>query len=93
MARDGDRVPPPDGPLRLARWLRRTGGAPALSGRDPFGHILYLRHEHPQVYADAALLLEPADWIGLKLTVRAATTAVTATLHWLTDTRDLHRIR
>jgi xylulokinase len=81
------------GPLRLARWLRRTGGAPALSGRDPFGHILYLRHERPQVYADAALLLEPADWLGLKLTGRAATTAVTATLHWLTDTRDLHRIR
>jgi xylulokinase len=81
------------GPLRLLRWLRRTGGAPALSGRDPFGHILYLRHERPQVYADAALLLEPADWLGLRLTGRAATTAVTATLHWLTDTRDLDRIR
>jgi xylulokinase len=80
------------GPLRLARWLRRTGGAPALSGRDPFGHILYLRHVRPEVYADAALLLEPADWLGLRLTGRAATTAVTATLHWLTDTRDLHRI-
>jgi xylulokinase len=81
------------GPLRLARWLRRTGGAPALSGRDPFGHILYLRHERPGVYEDAALLLEPADWLGLRLTGRAATTAVTATLHWLTDTRNLHRIR
>ena len=44
------------GPLRLLRWLRRTGGAPALSGRDPFGHILFLAHERPQVYADAALL-------------------------------------
>ncbi|MFL5903208.1 MAG: FGGY-family carbohydrate kinase, partial [Solirubrobacteraceae bacterium] len=80
------------GPLRLARWLRRTGGAPALSGRDPFGHILFLRHVRPEVYADAALLLEPADWLGLRLTGRAATTAVTATLHWLTDTRDLQRI-
>jgi xylulokinase len=81
------------GPLNLVRWLRRTGGAPALSGRDPFGHILYLKHEHPQVYADAALLLEPADWLGLKLTGRAATTGVTATLHWITDTRDLGAIR
>ena len=81
------------GPLRLARWLRRTGGAPALSGRDPFGHILWLRHERPEVYDAAAVLLEPADWLGLCLTGRAATTAVTATLHWLTDTRDLHRIR
>jgi xylulokinase len=81
------------GPLHLARWLRRTGGAPALSGRDPFGHILFLKHEHPQVYADAALLLEPADWLGLKLSGRAATTGVTATLHWLTNTRDLDAIR
>jgi xylulokinase len=81
------------GPLRLLRWLRRTGGAPALSGRDPFGHILYLKHERPQVYAGAALLLEPADWLGLKLTGRAATTGVTATLHWLTNTRDLDAIR
>jgi xylulokinase len=80
------------GPVRLARWLRRTGGAPALSGRDPFGHILYLRHARPEIYAGAALLLEPADWLGLRLTGRAATTAVTATLHWLTDTRDLRRI-
>ena len=69
------------------------GGAPALSGRDPFGHILWLRHERPEVYDAAAVLLEPADWLGLCLTGRAATTAVTATLHWLTDTRDLHRIR
>jgi xylulokinase len=81
------------GPLRLARWLRRTGGAPALSGRDPFGHILWLRHQRPEVYDAAAVLLEPADWLGLCLTGRAATTAVTATLHWLTNTRDLHRIR
>jgi xylulokinase len=80
------------GPLRLARWLRRTGGAPALSGRDPFGHLLYLRHKRAQVYADADLVLEPADWLGLKLTGRAATTAVTATLHWCTNTRDLDAI-
>ncbi len=27
-------------PLKVARWLRLTGGAPSLSGRDPLGHIL-----------------------------------------------------
>ena len=81
------------GPLRLLRWMRRTGGAPALSGRDAFGHILFLKHERPETYADADLLLEPADFIGLRLTGVAATSGVTATLGWVTDTRDLDAIR
>ena len=31
------------GPLALWRWLRLTGGAPALSGKDSAGHIAYLK--------------------------------------------------
>jgi xylulokinase len=80
------------GPLRAAAWLRITGGAPSLSGRDALGHLLWLRAERPQLYAAAARFLEPVDWIGLKLTGRAATTAVTATLHWVTDTRRIERV-
>jgi len=80
-------------PRKLARWVRRTGGAPALSGRDPLGHILWLRAERPDVYRDAAHLLEPVDWLGAKLTGRVATTGVTASLHWITDTRDPRVIR
>lgn len=81
------------GPLRLARWIRLTGGAPSLSGRDPLGHILYLRDERPEIYAAAATFLEPVDWLNFKLTGRAACSADTATLHWLTDTRDLGNVR
>ena len=33
------------------------------------------------------------DWLGFKLSGRPATTAVTATLHWVTDTRDAARVR
>jgi xylulokinase len=80
-------------PRKLARWLRRTGGAPSLAGRDPLGHILWLRAERPEMYAAARCFLEPVDWLGYKLTGRAATTAVTATLHWVTDTRDANNIR
>jgi xylulokinase len=80
-------------PRKLARWVRRTGGAPALSGRDPFGHILWLRAERPDVYRRAAHLLEPVDWLGARLTGRIATTGVTATLHWITDARDPRAIR
>jgi xylulokinase len=80
-------------PRKLARWIRRTGGAPSLSGRDPFGHILWLRATRPELYAASACFLEPIDWLGHRLTGRLATTGVTATMHWITDTRDPHRIR
>jgi xylulokinase len=75
-------------PRKLARWVRRTGGAPALSGRDPFGHIQWLRVERPDVFRAADRFLEPVDWLGFKLSGRAVTTATTATLHWVPDTRD-----
>jgi xylulokinase len=29
-------------PIKLVRWLRLTGGAPSLSGKDSFGHQLYV---------------------------------------------------
>jgi xylulokinase len=80
-------------PRKLARWLRLTGGAPSLSGRDWLGHVLWLRAERPEVYRAAARLLEPVDWLGMRLTGRAAASWVTATLHWLTDTRDIDRVR
>ncbi|HEY6780709.1 MAG TPA: FGGY-family carbohydrate kinase, partial [Thermoleophilaceae bacterium] len=65
---------------------------PSLSGRDPLGHILFLKHERPELYARTAVFLEPVDWLGLKLTGRAAATSASATLHWVTDTRDLSRL-
>jgi xylulokinase len=80
-------------PRKLARWIRRTGGAPSLSGRDPLGHILWLRAARPELYAASAYFLEPIDWLGYRLTDRVATTGVTATMHWVTDTRDPRRIR
>ena len=79
-------------PRKLARWVRRTGGAPTLSGRDSLGHILWLRAERPAIYGAATTFLEPVDWLGLKLTGRTATNGVTATLHWVTDTRDATRV-
>jgi xylulokinase len=80
-------------PRKLALWLRRTGGAPSLAGRDPLGHILWLRAERRELHAAARVFLEPIDWLGYKLSGRIATTAPTATLHWVTDTRDVTNIR
>jgi xylulokinase len=75
-------------PRKLARWIRLTGGAPSGSGKDPIAHILFLRHEHPEVYAAADVFLEPKDYLNLRLTGRAAASFDSIALHWLTDNRD-----
>jgi xylulokinase len=78
---------------KLARWIRRTGGAPGHSGKDPIAHILFVREELPEVYERTHKFLEPRDWINLRLTGRMATSFDAVTLHWVADTRDIHDVR
>jgi xylulokinase len=77
---------------KLARWVRRTGGIPSLSGKDPVGHIHFLRQQRPAVYADAAVFLEPVDYLNLRLTGLARASHDSITLHWVTDNRDINAI-
>ena len=77
---------------KLRRWIRLTGGAPVLGGVDGFGHALYLKHEQPEVYAAADKLLEPADYLNLRMTGVAAASFGTIYPYWLTDNRDPRRI-
>jgi xylulokinase len=79
-------------PFKLMKWLRLTGGIPTHSGKDPIAHILFLRHEHPDVYARTYKFLEPKDYINLKLTGKFAASFDSITLHWVTDNRDLARV-
>ena len=76
------------GPLRVRRWISRTGGAPSGSGKDPIAHILYLRNEQPDVYRNAAKFLEPKDYLNLRLTSRTVASYDSIALHWLTDNRN-----
>jgi xylulokinase len=73
-------------------WVRLTGGAPSLSGKDPLGHILYLQSEHPDVYRATWKFLEPKDWLNLRLSGRCVSSYDAITLHWVTDNRDLSRV-
>jgi len=79
-------------PRKLRNWIKLTGGAPALSGKDPIAHILWFRREHPDVARNTWKYLEPKDWLNLKLTGRCAATYDSIVLHWITDNRDLARI-
>ncbi|HTU36692.1 MAG TPA: FGGY-family carbohydrate kinase [Acidimicrobiales bacterium] len=73
---------------KLARWVRKTGGIPSLSGKDPVGHIHFLRSRRPEVYASAAVFLEPVDYLNLRLTGLARASHDSITMHWVTDNRD-----
>ena len=77
---------------KLAKWVRRTGGIPSLSGKDPVGHIHFLRQQRPEVYAAAAVFLEPVDYLGLRLTGLARASHDSITLHWVTDNRDINAV-
>ena len=79
-------------PSKLARWVRKTGGIPSLSGKDPVGHIHFLRAQRPEVYAATAVFLEPVDYLGLRLTGLARASHDSITLHWVTDNRSIGAI-
>jgi xylulokinase len=80
------------GASKLTKWVRKTGGIPTLSGKDPVGHIHFLRQERPDVYAATAVFLEPVDFLGLRLTGLARASHDSITLHWVTDNRDINAI-
>jgi xylulokinase len=79
-------------PLKLWRWIRLTGGAPSLSGKDPAGHIAFLRQARPEIVARTYKFLNALDYIHLRLTGRFAATADSILTTWVTDNRDAGRI-
>lgn len=89
-----------DGPLKIEgyalrkmiRWLRLTGGAPGHSGKGPLGHILYIKHQRPEIYQATYKFLEPMDYLNLRLTGKFAASYDSIALHWVTDNRDIDRV-
>jgi xylulokinase len=78
---------------RLARWLRMTGGVPTHSGADALAHILFIKHERPDVYRRTYKFLEPMDYINMRLTGRAVASYGTIFPVLLTDNRDPSAVR
>jgi xylulokinase len=79
-------------PRKILKWIRTTGGAPGLSGKDPTAHILFIREEHPDVYRDAATFLEPVDYLNLRLTGRTCASFDSIAVHWVTDNRQIDQV-
>ncbi|MBD3255509.1 MAG: xylulose kinase [Candidatus Lokiarchaeota archaeon] len=78
--------------FKILKWLKLTGGAPALSGKGPIGHILWLKNERPEIVKKTYKYLEPQDFINLKLTGKFAASIASIQLHWVTDNRDPNNV-
>ncbi|MGH6657053.1 MAG: xylulokinase [Actinocrinis sp.] len=72
---------------KLRAWLSKTGGAPTLTGKDPVGQALFLKHERPDAYRRAAYLLDVPEYLTMRASGRAVAAYDTAVLRWCTDNR------
>jgi len=81
------------GAAKLARWLRLTGGAPSLSGKDPAAHMLYFQEACPEVFERTHKFLNVLDYMNLRLTGRMVATYDSILTSWVTDNRDVDRPR
>ncbi len=71
----------------LLLWLRHTGGAPNLSGKDPPTKMLWLRETRPDIWARTHKLLDVKDYLLHRCTGRFVTSYDCAHLTWLFDGR------
>lgn len=79
--------------LKLQKWLRLCGGAPALSGKDPASHMLLIRDAFPEIYAKTYKFLNVLDYMNLCLTGRFCATQDSILTSWVTDNRRPDDIR
>lgn len=90
-----------DGPIKISgynifkvlKWIRLTNGAPGLSGKDPIGHILFIKNEKKDLYNKTYKFLEPNDYLTARLTGKICSSYDSICLHWVTDNRDINNIK
>lgn len=72
---------------KLLQWIRLTGMAPTHSGVDSLGHVLFIKNERPDIYADTFKFLEPMDFLTARLTGKITATQKTMTPFVIVDNR------
>jgi xylulokinase len=81
------------GIAKLQRFLRLTGAMPSMTGKDPAGHMLFIRETRPEIYERTDKFLNVLDYLNLRLTGRLVATFDSILTSWVTDNRDPDRIR
>lgn len=75
------------GLLKLLKWVNMTGMVPTQTGLDAMAHMLFIKHERPEIYRKTWKLLEPMDYINLRLSGKCVASQVTVIPMQLVDNR------
>lgn len=78
---------------RVLRWIRLTGGMPSMTGKDPAGHMLYIKESRPDVYEKTWRFLNVLDYLNLRLSGRFVATVDSILTSWVTDNRSVGAIK
>ena len=74
----------------LLRYISKVGFPPTLKGIDALGHMLFVKHERPEIYRRTYKFLEPVDYINMCLTGEFAATQNTVMPYLMVDNRRLN---
>jgi len=78
---------------KVLRFVRLTGGMPSMTGKDPAGHMLFIRDTQPEIYSQTYKFLNVLDYLNLRLTGRFVATFDSILTSWVTDNRNPDAIR
>ncbi|MFX1498912.1 MAG: FGGY-family carbohydrate kinase [Promethearchaeota archaeon] len=70
---------------QLLMFLKVTGGAPGMNGKDPISHILWIKEHEPEIYNNTYKFLSVKDFIIYKCTQRAVTSRDLGHTSWMMD--------
>ena len=79
--------------FKVLRLIRLTGGMPSMTGKDPAGHMLFIRDTEPQVYERTYKFLNVLDYMNLRLTGRFVASSDSIVTSWVTDNRNPDALR
>ena len=59
-----------------------------MTGKDPAGHMIFIRETQPEIYASTYKFLNVLDYMNLRLTGEFAASFDSIVTSWVTDNRD-----
>ena len=71
---------------KLLMFLKITGGAPGLNGKDPISHIIWIKLNQPDIYEKTYKFLSAKDFVVFKSTNLATISRGLAHTSWMMDT-------
>jgi len=75
----------------MLKYIDLHGFPPTLKGVDALGHMLFIKHERPEIYRRTYKFFEPMDYINMRLTGKFAATQNTVVPMLMVDNRRLDR--